>query len=592
MPTASTTTTTSSPTTNGGGSDSILRRVAAPLWLLVCLIAHILVTIIISFGMPSSSSDDNNNSNDTIHNSSSVYVLVVRISIFGLMALAAAIQTRKNAGSMILSIEYTPLSRFADAVCSFLCLLLFYPTTTSGVAIALTIPLVARSSHKHGGLQSSRQQRLAFVTNIISASGTVWWFVALAAFDRKIEEVGEDGSVVVAPFFGGRLHVCANILIGAGSLLHELIKRYYNSNTNQGQPQGCFSRFFWKHKHRNGKGNITASNISLITPSGGVDTSTGEFQDSIDVAVITMPSLPPDAGDEAQIRDVNSLSGNVPSTHAESCSLDDIGSINVGMAPHSTSATVSGTRTPRSPQSPAGTNPTTPKFTASGRHAKPPRSPFTAARSNPYKRGDPWKRGALLGSGAFGTVHSALSDKGTIMAVKSLTFDAGDKELQSKLAMLQNEISILQKLDHTNIVKYYDAERVGTAVNIFMEYVPGGSIKDIVANFGALSETTVVQYTYQIVLGLEYLHRNHVLHGDIKGANILVNVDGTVKLADFGSATVSLERVAVARQTGTPLWMAPGCAWGVPYRVVERHLGPRLHRDGDADGSLSMESYG
>eukprot|EP00760_Papus_ankaliazontas_P027828 PhM_4_TR3452/c1_g1_i1/m.62874 len=54
-----------------------------------------------------------------------------------------------------------------------------------------------------------------------------------------------------------------------------------------------------------------------------------------------------------------------------------------------------------------------------------------------------------------------------------------------------------------------------------------------------------------------YLHRNHVLHGDIKGANILVGVDGIVKLADFGSATVSVERVSKARNTGTPLWMAP-----------------------------------
>eukprot|EP00760_Papus_ankaliazontas_P027835 PhM_4_TR3452/c2_g1_i2/m.62871 len=123
---------------------------------------------------------------------------------------------------------------------------------------------------------------------------------------------------------------------------------------------------------------------------------------------------------------------------------------------------------------------------------------------------DKWKKGVLIGTGAFGTVHTALNEEtGMLMAMKSITFDTADKDLDQKLISLQNEIAILKKLDHDHIVKYCSSARSGTAVNIFMEYVPGGSIKDVINNFGALSEATVVQYTYQIVLGLEYLHRNH-----------------------------------------------------------------------------------
>eukprot|EP00759_Apiculatamorpha_spiralis_P037779 PhF_6_TR37487/c2_g1_i1/m.55289 len=169
-----------------------------------------------------------------------------------------------------------------------------------------------------------------------------------------------------------------------------------------------------------------------------------------------------------------------------------------------------------------------------------------------------WKRGALLGRGAWGDVHLGLNqDTGELMAVKRFCFDAVDPNLQRKLQMLQNEITILKRLDHENIVRYFFVERVENGVNIFMEYVPGGSIQSVLKNFGALTENVVVQYTHQILLGLAYLHRNHVLHSDIKGANILLTVDGIIKLADFGSATLAEERTQMKKGEGTPVWMAP-----------------------------------
>jgi len=74
--------------------------------------------------------------------------------------------------------------------------------------------------------------------------------------------------------------------------------------------------------------------------------------------------------------------------------------------------------------------------------------------------------------------------------------------------------------------------------NIILEYVPGGSIANLIQNFGAFEERTCVCYTRQILSGLEYLHNNKVVHRDIKGANILVTTNGCVKLTDFGHSTM------------------------------------------------------
>eukprot|EP00760_Papus_ankaliazontas_P020667 PhM_4_TR18481/c4_g1_i1/m.65470 len=169
-----------------------------------------------------------------------------------------------------------------------------------------------------------------------------------------------------------------------------------------------------------------------------------------------------------------------------------------------------------------------------------------------------WKEGYVLGKGAFGTVCVGLNEEsGELIAVKKSHFEAGDPELNWKLEMLRNEISILRKLNHPNIVRYLGVEKKGTDVAIILEYVPGGSIQKVLMSFGALAETVVAQYAYQITQGLAYLHLNHVLHGDIKGANIMVGVDGLVKLADFGSATIVEELAERRGSQGTPLWMAP-----------------------------------
>ena len=73
---------------------------------------------------------------------------------------------------------------------------------------------------------------------------------------------------------------------------------------------------------------------------------------------------------------------------------------------------------------------------------------------------------------------------------------------------------------------------------MYVRYVSGGSIRKILTAFGPLTEAIVRVYTRQILLGLEYLHNNRAIHRDIKGANILVDTRGSVKLADFGCSKI------------------------------------------------------
>ncbi|KAJ9446398.1 Mitogen-activated protein kinase kinase kinase ANP1 [Diplonema papillatum] len=172
------------------------------------------------------------------------------------------------------------------------------------------------------------------------------------------------------------------------------------------------------------------------------------------------------------------------------------------------------------------------------------------------KRTAQWKKGALIGEGAFGKVHIGLDvHTGRLLAVKQVDFAATDPDVARKMRLLQNEIEIMRPLDYVHIVKYFFTERIGSSINIFMEYVPGGSLQQILISFGPLDESTCVQYSYQILLGLTYLHHQGIVHRDIKCANVLLTVEGLVKLADFGAS--GLVKNSLSDVQGTPYWMAP-----------------------------------
>ncbi|VFQ81753.1 unnamed protein product [Cuscuta campestris] len=176
-----------------------------------------------------------------------------------------------------------------------------------------------------------------------------------------------------------------------------------------------------------------------------------------------------------------------------------------------------------------------------------------------YPRPAQWLKGRTVGRGSHGSIDLAL-DKATggLFVIKSA-------ESESGILCLENEAEILQTLDSPHIVKCLGKDiSKGSArkANLFMEYMAGGSLADVMGQFGGrLDETVIRLYTREILLGLEYLHGNGIVHCDLKCKNVLLGSSGEVKLADFGC---SQRRTSQRREKdslrhpfgGSPLWMA------------------------------------
>uniref|UniRef100_A0A3P9M5P6 Mitogen-activated protein kinase kinase kinase 3 n=1 Tax=Oryzias latipes TaxID=8090 RepID=A0A3P9M5P6_ORYLA len=183
-----------------------------------------------------------------------------------------------------------------------------------------------------------------------------------------------------------------------------------------------------------------------------------------------------------------------------------------------------------------------------------------------------WRRGKLLGQGAFGLVYLCYDvDTGRELAAKQVQFDPDSPETSKEVSALECEIQLLKNLHHERIVQYYGCLRDHSekTLTIFMEYMPGGSVKDQLKAYGALTENVTRKYTRQILEGMSYLHSNMIVHRDIKGANILRDSAGNVKLGDFGASkrlqTICMSGTGIRSVTGTPYWMSPEVISGEGY---------------------------
>ncbi|CAA7265498.1 unnamed protein product [Cyclocybe aegerita] len=174
--------------------------------------------------------------------------------------------------------------------------------------------------------------------------------------------------------------------------------------------------------------------------------------------------------------------------------------------------------------------------------------PGSSKSLNDYQLGD------SLGKGAFGQVYRALNwATGETVAVKEIQLSNIPK---SELGEIMSEIDLLKNLNHPNIVKYKGFVKTREFLYIILEFCENGSLHNISKRFGKFPENLVAVYISQVLEGLVYLHDQGVIHRDIKGANILTNKDGTVKLADFGVAAKT-GGVTDGAVVGSPYWMAP-----------------------------------
>ncbi|XP_015888023.1 mitogen-activated protein kinase kinase kinase NPK1 isoform X2 [Ziziphus jujuba] len=202
-----------------------------------------------------------------------------------------------------------------------------------------------------------------------------------------------------------------------------------------------------------------------------------------------------------------------------------------------------------------------------------------------------WRKGELIGSGAFGRVYMGMNlDSGELLAIKQVLIaanSASKEKTQAQIWELEEEVKLLKNLSHPNIVRYLGTAREDESLNILLEFVPGGSISSLLGKFGSFPESVIRMYTKQLLLGLEYLHKNGIMHRDIKGANILVDNKGCIKLADFGASKKVVELATIngaKSMKGTPYWMSPEVIlqtghsfsadiWSVGCTVIEMATG-------------------
>ncbi|PIN26699.1 MEKK [Handroanthus impetiginosus] len=169
-----------------------------------------------------------------------------------------------------------------------------------------------------------------------------------------------------------------------------------------------------------------------------------------------------------------------------------------------------------------------------------------------------WRKGRLLGRGTFGHVYLGFnSESGQMCAIKEVRVVQDDQSSKESLKQLNQEINLLSQLSHANIVQYYGSDLNEERLSVYLEYVSGGSIHKLLQEYGPFGEPVIQNYTRQILSGLVYLHERNTVHRDIKGANILVDPNGEIKLADFGMAKHIASCSSVLSFKGSPYWMAP-----------------------------------
>ncbi|WBW71294.1 PAK-related kinase Shk1 [Schizosaccharomyces osmophilus] len=158
-----------------------------------------------------------------------------------------------------------------------------------------------------------------------------------------------------------------------------------------------------------------------------------------------------------------------------------------------------------------------------------------------------------IGQGASGDVFSARQVGTNLsVAIKKMNINQ-----QPKKEFIVNEILVMKSHHHKNIVNFIDTFFFKSELWMIMEYMRGGSLTEVVTN-NTITEGQMATICRETLEGLRHLHRNGIVHRDIKSDNILLSLQGDVKLTDFGfCAQINSQMSKRTTMVGTPYWMAP-----------------------------------
>lgn len=175
-----------------------------------------------------------------------------------------------------------------------------------------------------------------------------------------------------------------------------------------------------------------------------------------------------------------------------------------------------------------------------------------------------------IGQGSYGVVYKVRSRKSNdIVALKRVKID--DLKIDGLSEGIPSsslrEIAALKNLRHPNVVELLDIRHSGTSINLVFEYLNRDLKMALEETANGLPERLVKSYLFQLLKGIAFCHSQRILHRDLKLQNLLVNRDGTIKLADFGLARSVTLPVRIYTKEVVTLW----------YRAPEILLGSELY---------------
>uniref|UniRef100_V5EYI6 non-specific serine/threonine protein kinase n=2 Tax=Kalmanozyma brasiliensis (strain GHG001) TaxID=1365824 RepID=V5EYI6_KALBG len=170
-----------------------------------------------------------------------------------------------------------------------------------------------------------------------------------------------------------------------------------------------------------------------------------------------------------------------------------------------------------------------------------------------------------IGQGASGGVFTAYQVGTNVsVAIKQMNL-----EQQPKKDLIINEILVMKESRHRNIVNYIDSFLFKGDLWVVMEYMEGGSLTDVVT-CNIMTEGQIAAVSREVLEGLRHLHEHGVIHRDIKSDNVLLSLQGDIKLTDFGfCAQIGESQAKRTTMVGTPYWMAPEV-------VTRKEYGPKV----------------
>ncbi|TWU27910.1 protein kinase domain-containing protein [Novipirellula artificiosorum] len=151
----------------------------------------------------------------------------------------------------------------------------------------------------------------------------------------------------------------------------------------------------------------------------------------------------------------------------------------------------------------------------------------------------------LIGKGGMGDVYTARHRK-MERTVALKVINRGLVQKAEAIDRFHREVKAAAQLSHPNIVTAYDADQAGDFHFMVMEYVDGVDLSQAVKKRGALPFAEACDYIRQAAIGLQHAHERGMVHRDIKPHNMMVTADGTVKILDFGLASLAPEALAGA----------------------------------------------